>query len=197
MGWIVLIRHGESEANTSSIISEDIDRFPLTEIGIEQAKLAGKELNGINIDHIYTSPVRRAVHTAEIIGKMTGKSINVENRIRESGFGAYNNKSIEYLRSSNREALGMEPWSSIVSRMREFAEHSKGNTIAVSHSLPIRALISSIIGMNEIESFGVEVGYASFTTIDFDNMKIRSIGSRTITPAVREFLKRNSESNSG
>jgi probable phosphoglycerate mutase len=192
MGWIMLIRHGESEANTRSIISEDIDRFPLTENGIRQAEFTGKQLSGITIDNIYTSPVKRAVHTAEIIGEIAGFKAKIENRIRESGFGSYNNRSIDFLRGSNREALGMEPWSSIVSRMIDFATETRGNVVAVSHSLPIRALIASVIGMNEVESFGIEVGYASFTVIDIKEMKVKSIGSRTITGSMREYLLRGS-----
>jgi len=188
MGWLVLIRHGESEANTRSIISEDVDRFPLTENGLRQAVFSGEQLAGVRVDHIYTSPVKRAAHTAEIIGNIIGVGAVTEKRIRESGFGKYNNQSIEYLRASNREDLGMEPWSSIVNRMTDFAKGIGGNVIAVSHSLPIRAFVSSIIGMSEADSFGIEVGYASFTVIDMNMERVRSIGSRTITTSVRKFL---------
>ena len=69
---LLLIRHGQSTANASGIWQGQME-FPLSEEGRGQARSAGKALAGERFDAIYSSPLGRALETAEII-------------VRESGF---------------------------------------------------------------------------------------------------------------
>ena len=65
---ILLVRHGESEANTKGYVSGGFDT-PLSEKGKSQANTLGYELwlNKINIDAVYSSELSRAKETAESI----------------------------------------------------------------------------------------------------------------------------------
>ena len=63
---IVLVRHGESESNARTTEHHD---SPLTKTGIAQAKNLGIKLKKIKISAIYTSNLKRAKETAEIISK--------------------------------------------------------------------------------------------------------------------------------
>ena len=67
---IYIVRHGQTSLNKSALLQGRSDH-PLTEEGEEQAIVAGKWLSAQNIsfDIVYTSPLIRAVHTAEL---MTG-----------------------------------------------------------------------------------------------------------------------------
>lgn len=67
----LLIRHGQSTANASGVWQGQME-FPLSEEGQEQARLAGKALAGVRLDAIYSSPLGRALETAEIIARETG-----------------------------------------------------------------------------------------------------------------------------
>ncbi|HEX2182637.1 MAG TPA: histidine phosphatase family protein [Rubrobacteraceae bacterium] len=67
----LLIRHGQSTANASGVWQGQME-FPLSEEGREQARLAGKALAGVRLDAIYSSPLGRALETAEIIARETG-----------------------------------------------------------------------------------------------------------------------------
>ena len=64
---LILIRHGESQHNLGSSSSWD---SPLSDRGAEQAAQAARALINLqlDLDMIYSSPMRRAVHTASLIG---------------------------------------------------------------------------------------------------------------------------------
>jgi len=63
--FFYLVRHGESEANVSDVWLDN--SASLTEGGRQQAELVKKRLEDIPIDHIISSPTKRARETAEII----------------------------------------------------------------------------------------------------------------------------------
>lgn len=65
---LLLIRHGQSQANLDGIIQGDDD--PLTELGRRQADIVGRHLAETrDIDHLYASPLARARETALIISR--------------------------------------------------------------------------------------------------------------------------------
>lgn len=63
MGQLILLRHGESEWNKQNLFTGWID-IPLSAKGIEEAFDAGKEIQNIPIDLIFTSTLVRSVMTA-------------------------------------------------------------------------------------------------------------------------------------
>src|SRR5215207_4503027 len=68
---LLLIRHGQSTANASGVWQGQME-FPLSEEGRRQARSVGKALAGERFDAIYSSPLGRALETAEIIVQETG-----------------------------------------------------------------------------------------------------------------------------
>ncbi len=188
MGLIIFVRHGESETNTGHIISDSADRYHLTRSGMEQAAFVAGQIHSLPVKRIFSSPVLRAMETAKIISEKIGLPFEVDERLTESGFGPYNNYTIRELPPGEREELGMERWTDIVERMRGFAESCEGTVIAVSHALPIRAIISSIIGLNEATSQGIDIAYCSISCITTDPWEILSIGSKTLPASIRKRL---------
>ena len=70
---ILLLRHGQSEANKEHIIQGHMDS-PLSDLGRDQAKNVGKKLldSEITFDAVYSSDLIRAKETAKIITKILG-----------------------------------------------------------------------------------------------------------------------------
>jgi len=62
---VYAVRHGESEANIGQFYSGHLD-VGLSEKGNEDAEKAGELLRGITFDKIYSSDLKRAIHTCEI-----------------------------------------------------------------------------------------------------------------------------------
>lgn len=76
MGILILLRHGQSTWNLENRFtgSEDVD---LTSLGIEEARNASLFLKYYTIDFAFTSVLKRAVHTLEIILNKIGLNIPV------------------------------------------------------------------------------------------------------------------------
>ncbi|MBE9003551.1 histidine phosphatase family protein [Fortiea sp. LEGE XX443] len=67
MTRVIIVRHGQSSYNTERRIQGRTDASTLTEKGRKDASKVGKALSNISFNAIYTSPLRRAKLTAEII----------------------------------------------------------------------------------------------------------------------------------
>ena len=173
----ILIRHGESEANIRGILSEELEYYNLTENGRNQAERIGNILRNYRIDGIFSSPILRTRETAEIVSRIVGKKVEIMDAIRESGLGDFNGKPFQSLPFGGREELGMEPWSSLVKRMVRALEERDGNYVYVSHALPIRAAVAHYLGMNELDSYGIEIRYTSVSAIDITNGRVLCLGS--------------------
>jgi 2,3-bisphosphoglycerate-dependent phosphoglycerate mutase len=65
MTRLILLRHGQSEWNKNNLFTGWID-IPLSKEGIEEAFVAGKEIQEMAIDLIYTSTLIRGIMTAMI-----------------------------------------------------------------------------------------------------------------------------------
>ena len=99
---LILIRHGQSQANVDAIIQGDDD--PLTNLGRTQAHAVGLHL-GVrgDISHLYASPMARARETAEIIGGYVGLEPSLEAGLAEINPGSAVGMSWEDWTAANPE----------------------------------------------------------------------------------------------
>ncbi|MGF2038183.1 MAG: histidine phosphatase family protein [Nostoc sp. CmiVER01] len=67
MTRVIIVRHGQSGYNTERRIQGRTDASTLTEKGGNDASIVGKALSNILFNAIYSSPLQRAKHTADII----------------------------------------------------------------------------------------------------------------------------------
>ena len=80
---LLIIRHGQSEADLLNGYEGRAD-FELTELGHEQAKQMSKFVNNnYKISKIYSSPLKRAVQTANHLSEETGAEIILDNKLME------------------------------------------------------------------------------------------------------------------
>ncbi|MBI3554538.1 MAG: 2,3-diphosphoglycerate-dependent phosphoglycerate mutase [Elusimicrobia bacterium] len=66
MGKLVLVRHGQSQWNLENRFTGWVD-VSITELGEKEAHRAGKELRGIKFDCAFTSVLKRAQETLDIL----------------------------------------------------------------------------------------------------------------------------------
>ena len=88
---IFFLRHGETEWNREKRIQGSTAWTDLTTGGVHLAEATrdGMLAAGLAFDRIYTSPYRRAHHTADIIAAGFGIAPIVDDRLREMSFGPY------------------------------------------------------------------------------------------------------------
>ncbi len=66
---LYFVRHGESEANTLGVIANRGLKYGLTDTGRQQAAALAVRLKDIRFAQIYSSPLLRAIQTAEILAR--------------------------------------------------------------------------------------------------------------------------------
>ncbi len=89
MAKLVLVRHGLSQWNLENRFTGWVD-VDLTPQGEQEAAAAGKKLTGITFDKAYTSALKRAQRTLEIILKEIGQSdipIEKDQALNERHYG--------------------------------------------------------------------------------------------------------------
>jgi len=92
--FIFLIRHGQTEFNDKSIFRGHLD-MPLNSYGRNQAESIGETLKFIKFDIIYSSPLKRAKKTAEIINEYQSKNVDivVEKKLIDINYGKWEGKT--------------------------------------------------------------------------------------------------------
>lgn len=88
---IYVTRHGLTELNKQKKVNGEVDE-PLASEGIKQAK-AAISLMPASIKHIYTSPMQRARHTAEILNSKLKCSVTIIDELTEIRMGSLAGKA--------------------------------------------------------------------------------------------------------
>ncbi len=153
---VYLVRHGESVGNVTPGLRRRDDP-PLTERGRAQAARAAEALAGLGIGALFSSPLRRARETAEIIGAATGAGIQVAEGFREVDMGALSDSDAAedralrdaifsaWLAGDYRRSFpGGEDFPAVIGRAREelrrvLAEAGAPGIAVVTHRMPIAA----------------------------------------------------------
>ena len=147
-----LVRHGEV-ANPKGILYGRLPGFGLSEDGQMMAKAAADYLAGRDITVLRSSPLERAVQTAEPIAAQFGLSIEIDKGLIEPwnhfegltvGVGDGSLRSPRhwiYLRNPFRPSWG-EPYQEVAARVLaaagDAARAARGHeAVCVSHQLPI------------------------------------------------------------
>jgi 2,3-bisphosphoglycerate-dependent phosphoglycerate mutase len=93
MNRLVIVRHGENLANITKEFSCKRVDYPLTDRGILQAQQTTAFLSGFPVDEIYSSPLKRARETAEIIAAAVHRPVIESEDLREVNVGDLENAS--------------------------------------------------------------------------------------------------------
>lgn len=90
---LYFVRHGESEANLLREFSNRGFKHGLTERGFQQAEQLGQNLDPIPFKTIYSSPLKRAIQTAEILQQHLNCPLEITDALREFDTGVLEGKS--------------------------------------------------------------------------------------------------------
>ena len=82
MPRLILIRHGETDWNIDGRYQGQADP-PLNRRGLAQSREVANQLGELGLDCLYSSPLRRAYQTAEIVSKTLEVPLYIEPRLME------------------------------------------------------------------------------------------------------------------
>ena len=163
MAVILLIRHGEN----GLVASRMAGRLPgvnLNEKGRAQAEELAQRLKGLPIRAIYSSPLERAVETAEYLAGSRGLKIQTRDGLNEIDVGAWQDQKIDGLNKTDEWRMfqiypsGARPPGGESGRQMQMrvvceaeaicAEHPEGNVAIVSHADTIKAIMAHYAGIH-------------------------------------------------
>ena len=88
MNRLYWVRHGENWANITKEFSHRKVDYPLTPKGVLQAQQTAEYFQDKGIHEIYSSPLKRAVETAEIIAAPLDLEVTIMENLREINVGS-------------------------------------------------------------------------------------------------------------
>ena len=151
-----LVRHGDVD-NPDHLVYADLPGFGLSPHGIEQARRVGRYLGPRPVVAIWSSPLERALRTAEEIAARSGVPVKVDSRLTEweltrrwkgHSWGSIANVfpgEVEiYLKQPTQIPFKTVSLNEVADRMAEVArtldrEHPHGDVVIVSHQDSIQA----------------------------------------------------------
>ena len=92
---LYFVRHGQSEANVRMVISNRNLPHPLTELGCKQAEALASALANVPLAAIYSSPIVRAAHTAQIVAASKGLPVEMAEALCEPDCGIMEGRADE------------------------------------------------------------------------------------------------------
>ena len=152
------LRHGETDWNKQQKIMGQSD-IPLNKTGVLQARTVAEKIQGLPIDTIVTSPLKRAYKTAEIIGNKIRQPIFIDNDLQEFCWGSmegkvkgdrsYKNTPFEPEKWWKEDIVpeGAETFSAFVSRTLKATNYHLSlyqNILFVAHGGIIMAILTAI-----------------------------------------------------
>lgn len=191
---LYLIRHGQTDWNAKLRI-QGITETCLDDIGKEQARKLGVSFAELCVGAIYTSPLKRAKETAEIIGSFHGCAIIEDPMLHEGKFGELEGISVPEFnekyaaeikrrhqlpreqRLRHKFSPGAESVHEIASRvvpsLHQIAKgHVGENVIVVTHGFVMRSLLM-VIG--EFDERGILVSNAGVLHLKGDGLSLQVV----------------------
>ena len=194
---IIFLRHGQADNNTKKILAGRSPGINLTTVGIEQAEQAGKMLKSLDISAIYSSPIDRALQTAEIVGKHCDLKVKKDDRLLELDMGKFTmmpyneiftkhgNVFLKFYEGSLEISHnGVESFAEVQKRVFDIVDfvknkHKDENVVLVTHMDPIKAIIGKVLSLQPEVLFQLIIANASLNIIKYDdqNYYLSSINS--------------------
>ena len=179
MAKLILVRHGETEWNKTGRYQGRSD-VELSAIGLWQAERLRDRLAGQRIDAVYSSDLKRALHTAQIITSQHNLAVMPCKELREIDFGelegmTYDEIQLHYPNwsgiSSDVSIPGGESLSQLAFRIELFvprlAEHSGDKTVlVVAHGGALRVLVCILLGIGIEHWLQIRLDCASLTIME-------------------------------
>ncbi|MBN1692427.1 MAG: histidine phosphatase family protein [Dehalococcoidales bacterium] len=189
MPEIILIRHGETQYNAKETFRGRAD-VPLNENGLEQAQLLSEYLTDDKIDVVYSSPLKRAVKTAEIIAAPHRLKVNVVENLNDIDCGQWQGLTLEEVQEKYEEIYqdwldtpeqvrlpGGESLEDVRSRVLPFVQdavmrYGEGKIVFVSHRVVNKVLICALLRLDNSSFWSFKMDTAAITRFTFDGNRV-------------------------
>ena len=165
MTRVIIVSHGRTERNRVERFRGRVD-IGLDEVGMKQAEVAAKRIREWPISAIYSSPLRRAMDTAEIIAAPLELNVQPMSGIIDIDYGSWQGLSTEqvvarddtlYSQWIKSPYEGKFPGGESFAEVRErvasaivdlIQQYPKETFVLVSHKVICQILILNLLGLD-------------------------------------------------
>ena len=155
---LYLLRHGQTDWNIKGRVQGWTDTL-INDTGVEQARLAAQKLKRYDIETIYSSDLKRAKKTADIVSGYLDLPVHYTKRLREINFGKaegikktdliakfphispafndINNPERYEVRYPNGESIG-EVQQRFIKFVNKLSDEGRKNVLIVTHGMLVR-----------------------------------------------------------
>jgi probable phosphoglycerate mutase len=190
---LVLVRHCATEHSAAGRFSGR-NELPLDAHGQEQAaRLAERDFG--DVAAVVSSPLRRAVETAEAIAAANDLAVNTVDGLIETDFGVWEGLTFAEAMAADPDVMrkwrgspdvappGGESFVQVAARVDEAraaltAEYPDSTVVVVTHVTPIKLLVCSALEAPPVAMFRVHLDTASVSIVDYfldGNVSVRLV----------------------
>lgn len=186
MTRIILVRHSQTEWNREERFRGQAD-MPLNETGQEQARRMAHRLRNEPIAAIYTSPLSRAIQTAEIIASVCSLDVQVDAAFLDINYGAWAGLSPAEVAACDPETYRLwytsphlvhppngECLEDVRSRVlygieRIVLRHPDATALVVGHQVVNKVLLCAVLGLDNSAFWRIRQDNACINIFTIEN----------------------------
>jgi broad specificity phosphatase PhoE len=195
---LVLVRHGQTSCTVTGRFCGTHDGL-LTPVGERMADAVSDHPALRGVEAVVSSPATRALRTAQVIARSHGRSVVVDDRLRELHFGAWENllpsdvpvpaeherwqRDPAYFSPPGGES-GLDVLARTVAAVRD-AMRGRSAIAVVTHKAPVRLVLAFFLGIppSHYRDIGpVTVGSVSWLTVRRDGATVHGLGDVSHLP---------------
>ena len=183
MTKLILARHGETVWNVEKIYRGRTD-VNLDEVGIKQAELLGKYLSNWELEAIYSSPLRRALDTADIIAHYQRIGVHIVEGLIDFDYGEWQSlpeQEVKRLYPALLNEWHHNPHNVVMPGGKSLEDVSKraievvndvlskyqGSVVLVSHRVVNKVLICSLLGLDNSYFWNIKQDVGGITIFNY------------------------------
>jgi len=198
MPTLLLIRHGDNDYLRKDKLPGQIPGIHLNAHGREQAMEMAQSLSQLPITAIYSSPLERAIETAEPLAQSLGLGIQLKSDLADPDVGAWEGRSWKSLvhtklwkviqeKPSQFQFPGGETFIQVQERVTRtldaIANAHNGEFIAVFfHADPIKLSVSHYLGIALDNFQRLTISASSVTILRLDSPAVKLLALNLIPP---------------
>ena len=184
---LILARHGETDWNVAEIFRGRLD-VELNETGRRQAKLLAAHLARSKITTVLSSPLKRALNTAETVAARHDLKVKIAPELIDFNFGAWQGLSHQTVRDKYQELY--TEWLKNPQRVKipdgesldevrkralglvdKVIAQGEGTTVLVSHRVVNKVLICALLSLDNAHFWNIRLDTAGLTTFTYEDRR--------------------------
>ena len=183
MAKLILARHGQTIWNVEKIYRGRTD-ISLDELGIKQAELLAKYLSNWELQLIYSSPLRRALDTANTVARYHKMAVRVADGLTDFDYGEWQSLPEQEVKRrypalheewlNNPHKVQMPDGESLedvkrraIEVVKDVVSEYQGTALLVSHRVVIKVLICCLLGLDNSHFWDIKQDVGAITIFDY------------------------------